>query len=288
MDRFTVTLWRIGGIPLILHWSWFVFMFVVAAISPKMGFQYMALFGLIVLHEYGHAVAAIRRGFGCQSILLFPLGGMARLDYKGKPFRPLDELIVTLAGPAVNFVLFLAAIPFAVADTAGLEGEHLADKGVAFQFLFYNLILFVFNMLPAFPMDGGRLVRATMSLMGQTHLQSTTVAVYASRVMVFLFFLTAMTTINPGLLFAAMFVFLASEAELMVVRLKQKREDFREDLATVLGDQEVLDCDAEKLIYHVSRIENAANRLEMTKRLLRLWPETMFPEDDKDTDEQKA
>ncbi len=179
--------WRIGtafGIPLYLHptilllpaiilageWEggWFnaVFMTVVAA----------AVFGCVLLHELGHALTAKLFGVRTRDITLYPIGGVASLERT--PEKPLQEIVVAVAGPAVNLVIVGLLLPLAVFALAGgwLNAEILTtfrlNEGLGvmaarFTFLLMvsNGLLMVFNLLPAFPMDGGRVFRAVLALL---------------------------------------------------------------------------------------------------------------------------
>lgn len=158
--------WRVGrflGIDLFVHPTfWLLPLFVLLSGSPggsdQTAFELLVLFaafGCVALHEYGHAVAA--RGFGVRTrdITLYPLGGVASLERI--PDRPVAELVVALAGPAVNVVIGL-----------GLGAALVLDPGVlprAFvgQLLMVNAGLVLFNLIPAFPMDGGRVLRALLA-----------------------------------------------------------------------------------------------------------------------------
>jgi Zn-dependent protease/predicted transcriptional regulator len=129
------------------------------------------LFGCVVLHELGHGLVAQRFGVAVREIVLLPIGGVARL--LSEPKKPLHELLIALAGPLVNVVIALglfAALrssgPLPVLDVADLQRQALATPNVhsLLVLLFYgNVLLAVFNMVPALPMDGGRVLRALLS-----------------------------------------------------------------------------------------------------------------------------
>jgi Zn-dependent protease len=108
----------------------------------------LAIFGTIVVHELAHALVARRFGVATRDIMLLPVGGIASIEHM--PERPVHELIVALAGPAVNFVIAAILLPF--------HGRFVEE------FAFINVALAVFNLLPAFPMDGGRALRALLAM----------------------------------------------------------------------------------------------------------------------------
>jgi len=115
----------------------------------------LAVFGSVLLHEYGHALVARRYGIATRRIVLYPIGGVAQLE--GMPRKPRQELAVALAGPAVNFAIAAGLWVLSPLFGAGLVGSLLGSLMIA------NLTLGLFNLVPAFPMDGGRALRAFLA-----------------------------------------------------------------------------------------------------------------------------
>lgn len=147
----------------------------------------VALFTLVLLHELGHSLAALRYGISVTDITLLPIGGVARLERM--PERPLHELVVALAGPAVNVVLALVLLPLIAAVTV-LQGTPLSLSllsepglpGLLGFLLSANVSLAAFNLLPAFPLDGGRVFRAVLGFF-MDYPRATRLAVSVGRVL---------------------------------------------------------------------------------------------------------
>jgi Zn-dependent protease len=181
------------------------------------------LFGCVLLHEFGHALTARRFGIRTKYITLLPIGGLAMLE--SMPRDPRQEIIVALAGPAVNLVI--AAIVFVLILVAGQAGALLSldiqRAGLLESLLAANLILAVFNMLPAFPMDGGRVLRAALS-MRMDRVRATRAAASIGRALaVGLGFLGLAG--NPFLILIAVFVWIGAGAEASAVEVDERLAD---------------------------------------------------------------
>lgn len=153
-----------------------------------------AIFFCVVLHEFGHALTARKFGIGTRSITLLPIGGLASL--KEIPENPKEEFWIAIAGPLVNVAIALVLLPFVPIDHyAGQDPEAMQEQlavigadNFLFYLLFVNVALVLFNMLPAFPMDGGRIFRAILS-MKYGRIKATRLASGLGKFMALLFFL---------------------------------------------------------------------------------------------------
>jgi Zn-dependent protease/CBS domain-containing protein len=220
--------WRLGrvaGIPIFVHWTflvllgWLLIEGIARGQSPGqaaagVGFV-LALFGCVVLHELGHALTARRFGIPTADITLLPIGGLARLQRM--PDRPGQELLVALAGPAVNVAIAAALWAAGVAVPAGLnDTEHVVAFGFWPKLMIVNVVLAVFNLLPAFPMDGGRVLRAVLA-MRMEYARATRLAASIGQFVAIGFALIGLSVGNPILLLIALFVWIGAEAEASMV-----------------------------------------------------------------------
>jgi len=229
--------WRVGsvsGIALYVHATFLLLLAWVAVgeyqrsgsiTSAIAGLAFVvAVFLTVVLHEFGHAFAARRYGIPTRDITLLPIGGVARLERM--PRDPRQEMVVALAGPAVNVViaiglyLFLRAtggIPELVDSTALTEG--FLQRGFVARLLAVNIWLVVFNLIPAFPMDGGRVLRAVLVMRSGDYAAATEHAARVGTFFALLFGVVGLFVLgNPFLVIVALFVWLAAAGEASAVQ----------------------------------------------------------------------
>ena len=237
----TLTLGRPLGIKLAVHWSfWLLPLFVLFSNLGPLGVagagfkvaSLIAVFGCVALHELGHAAAAKLFGIRTRDIVLYPLGGVASLERM--PRNPWQEIVIALAGPAVNVVIAGMILPFFL-----LGGSIGSPEGaVAFRFfeqlMWANVVLVVFNMLPAFPMDGGRVLRAILALF-LPRVQATSIAATVGTGFAILFGIVGVLSGQFMLLIIALFLFTIGQAEEQGVRAEEEERERRQFRGTRIG-----------------------------------------------------
>ena len=215
------------AIPLYIHPTFLLLPLAFLAWTARQGLAAVLLtqavlltvFACVLLHELGHALAARAFGIRTRDIALYPIGGVARLESTGE--RPVEEVVIALAGPAVNLALVLLLAPvvvlaWAAGRLATLPGQYVA--GVAAS----NIGLMIFNLLPVFPMDGGRVLRALLwSFLPR--LTATAIAAYVGLALAGGLTLLGVLWNRPILVGVTLFVAFAGQAELSAMRRMEER-----------------------------------------------------------------
>jgi Zn-dependent protease len=219
---------RLGGIDIYLHITFLVLIAGIAlvywqaegtieAVISGVGFI-LALFACVVLHEFGHALAARRFGIRTRSIVLLPIGGIAAIEKT--PEDPRQEILIALAGPAVSFGI--AGLLWIVLQAGGGIASPLAvdlsEAGFLERLVVVNLLLGAFNLLPAFPMDGGRVFRALLS-MRLGRVQATRIAAIVAQAAAVLLAVVGLRY-NLFLVLIALFIWIGAVTEASMVSAK--------------------------------------------------------------------
>ncbi|MAT42516.1 MAG: site-2 protease family protein [Anaerolineaceae bacterium] len=176
------------------------------------------LFLFVVLHEFGHALTARKYGIPTKDITLLPIGGVARLERM--PEKPKEELIVAIAGPLVNlfFAVVLFTVIFLTTGFSQIPQLNITSGTLIERLAIVNLSLFLFNLIPAFPMDGGRIVRALLA-MRLEYTRATQTAAALGQGIALIFGLIGLL-FNPFLLFIAFFVWIGASQESSMVQVR--------------------------------------------------------------------
>lgn len=231
--NYSLRLGKAFGIPISIHWTFLLLVGWILFSNLRQGYSLqesgmavlfvLILFGCVILHELGHALAARRYGIQTKSIVMLPIGGVATLEKM--PEKPFQELVVALAGPAVNVV-----IASALAGVLIGTGRQLLPTTAGYSelanfmpsLLVVNLFLAFFNLLPAFPMDGGRVLRAALSFKF-SRVRATQIAVRIGQAMGVLFIIAGIFG-NPFLVLIAVFIMFGAQTEYMMVKSKAQLE----------------------------------------------------------------
>ena len=241
---------RVAGIDVYVHATFFILIIwiglsywqvsgTLAAVINGIGFI-LALFACVVLHEFGHALTARRYGIRTRSITLLPIGGVASME--SMPEDPKQEIAVALAGPAVNLVIAFGLWLWLTASNMLVSPDALSLTGGSFmeRLMLINIVLAVFNLVPAFPMDGGRVLRAALA-MRMDHNRATQAAARIGQGLALWLGLLGLLY-NPFLIFIALFVWIGAAAEAGIEQVKSTLSGMTVGRA-MLTDFEVLSPD---------------------------------------------
>jgi Zn-dependent protease len=222
------TSWRIGrvaGINLYLHPTFLLFLgFGAVQWGLDAVLLLLAVFGCVVLHELGHALTARLYGIATEDITLYPIGGVARL--RRMPRKPGAELLIALAGPLVNLAIAGLLTASLFLSGVGQPAAWASEPGAIDRFLTtlvaINLLLAAFNLIPAFPMDGGRVLRALLSgWVGR--LRATEIAAGLGQLLALGFGVWSFMQFDLIRTALAVFIYFAARAELTQARFEERR-----------------------------------------------------------------
>lgn len=247
---------RLFGIDVRVH---VIFLVLVAWVwlgtTPEPGgvppiLQLLLLFSFVLFHELGHSLVAQRAGIRVRDITIWPLGGLARLE--GSTDEPRTELKIALAGPCVNLALALFILPFLLS----LENYSFHRPLTMIPFIFLaNSVIGIFNLMPAFPLDGGRVLRALLGFR-MSFLKATEKAVFVSKLLAWAgLFISIIYTGNWWLTVICLFVLWAGSTELRAVRARELWRLAAQQEAGDIIDAEVIDAKSNLKDYERQFIE---------------------------------
>ncbi|MBW8242827.1 MULTISPECIES: site-2 protease family protein [Flagellimonas] len=222
MKKWSLYIGSYSGIKVFIHWTFWIIIGWIFMMHFEMGHGWaeglagalfiLTLFACVVLHEFGHALTAKKYGIPTRDITLYPIGGVASLDRM--PEKPAQELAVAVAGPAVNVIIagILYIFLFSTDQLLPIsEIDHMSGDNFWFNIMAANVILAVFNLIPAFPMDGGRVLRAVLAF-NMDKLKATTIAARVGQLLAIVFVFLGFFS-NFWLVFIGLFIFLGAGAE---------------------------------------------------------------------------
>lgn len=265
--KYSLYLGKVAGIRISVHWTFLLLIFWIVFVNMRSGSTFneslwsvtfvLTLFVCVILHELGHALTAKRFHIKTREISILPIGGVAQLE--SIPEKPREELLVALAGPAVNIVIAGLLYPFVslTQDVGELQTlSRIGPGNFLLALMSVNLWLALFNLIPAFPMDGGRVLRALLGFrLG--HAQATKIAAAIGQVLAMVFVFIGFFY-NPFLVFIGLFIFLGAQAEAAYAQSKFMLKGFTVN-DVVMHDIPVIDGNA-SIAEAVRTLLNSQNR----------------------------
>ncbi|HEX6895720.1 MAG TPA: site-2 protease family protein [Bryobacteraceae bacterium] len=253
---------RLMGVPIRLHFTFvllLIFLIVIGLGSNQSPVNYilfiLAMVASVLMHELGHAFMSSRYGIRTLEIVMYPIGGVARTE---RPPKPWEEFWVSIAGPLVNLLIAAAILAFFYSRKENLDFLALAqptDSNLADRIALGNLILAGFNLLPAFPMDGGRMLRAILSPI-KSEYDATRIATWCGRMLALSMGLYGFIFM-PMLTFVAFFIYLGAANEGAASRGRNLTQGIPVRAAMMTGYH---------TLNHGSTIRDAANLLLSTSQ----------------------
>ena len=236
--RATYKLFSIRGINISVHWTFLLLIGWVLLVNTSKGnnVEYLswsvlfilAVFACVALHELGHALMAARFGIKAKDIVLLPIGGIASIEKF--PENPRQELAISIAGPVVNIVIASLIWLILLPNTRFLETPPDISVMHGHDFLYnlriVNIGLAIFNLIPAFPMDGGRILRALLGFK-LNYIQATTIAANVGKAIAVIFIAAGIVLVNPFLPVIGIFIIFSAGAEEYYLRLKSLVKDIK-------------------------------------------------------------
>lgn len=231
-------IFTVNGTGIYLHWT-FIFLaawiLIMQAVTRASLLQtvwaflaVIAMFGCVVLHELGHALVAAWYGIRTKDIKLLPIGGLANMEKL--PDKPQQEIAISVAGPAVNLLIAVLTLPFLDIYVPFWRAAFTINNVQPANFLYYlhtvNMILAVFNLIPAFPLDGGRVLRGVLGLLF-SYDRATYIAVLTGRLIAGFFIVFGLLTFNLVLPVIGGFIIFAGSAEEQFVYLRSAAKGLR-------------------------------------------------------------
>jgi len=228
-----ITLPPIRGIHVYIHWTFLLLFGWIVLVNTEQEntltelfwsvLFVLAVFACVLLHELGHSVVAARFGIKANNIVLLPVGGVAAIEKF--PDNPRQELLISFAGPLVNVFIALLLTPFFhpyALLSQGLSGNGISHA-TSFLYSLYiaNIVLAVFNLAPAFPLDGGRIFRALLALVFRiNYIRATTIASFTGKLVAVIFIGAGIILFNPILPLIGIFIIFAASTEEYYLRLR--------------------------------------------------------------------
>jgi Zn-dependent protease/CBS domain-containing protein len=264
--KYSLQLGKPFGIKVSIHWSFSLLIVWIVFVTMRQGLEavqilmhilfILTLFVCVVLHEFGHSLVAIKFGGEVHSITLLPIGGMANITKM--PERPKEEFLISLAGPAVNIViaaiLGLYITYIQPVSSEDMEFAYITRNNFPVMLLAANIFIVAFNLIPAFPMDGGRLLRSALSIW-MSRMEATRIAKNIGQVFAIVFIIAGLY-INPFLIIIGFFVLLGAKGEYEIIKYQNILDEHKVH-EIILTDYEVLAPDdtlgkAIEILQHMS------------------------------------
>lgn len=221
---------NIAGIGVFIHWTFSLLIAYIIFSNYRAGHNteqivwsvifILSIFITVFLHELGHSMAAKKFNIKTKDITILPIGGLARLDRI--PERPKEELIVAIAGPSVNIIIaIITSLFITITDLNDLTtqlAEGVNQNNFFLHFFIVNIWLSIFNLIPAFPMDGGRVLRALLAMKFERHI-ATNIAARIGQLLAVGFIILGFYS-NPFLIFIGLFIIVGAQAEAQYTQAK--------------------------------------------------------------------